>query len=95
MLVADRAWFPRDKACSEYMSPEAVRILTRLGVTEELEKAGGVALEGLKVTAPRGARAHGRFAGACPGPSAPPDSPSPAGSWIISSCSPPEPAARW
>jgi menaquinone-9 beta-reductase len=68
VLAADRASFPRDKACSEYMSPEAVRILTRLGVTDELEDAGAVALEGLKVTASRGARAHGRFAGGYPAP---------------------------
>ena len=62
VLAADRAAFPRDKACSEYMSPETVRILSRLGVVAALEKAGGVALEGLNLTAPRGASAHGRFA---------------------------------
>jgi flavin-dependent dehydrogenase len=62
VLVVDRAAFPRDKACSEYMSPETVRILSRLGVTEALEEAGAVALEGMKVNAPRGAAAHGRFA---------------------------------
>jgi len=37
--LVDRAAFPRDKACSEYMSPEAVRILDRLGVVEALEVA--------------------------------------------------------
>jgi menaquinone-9 beta-reductase len=68
VLAVDRARFPRDKACSEYMSPEAVRILSRLGVMGQLEQAGGVALEGLKVFAPRGARAHGRFAGTFPPP---------------------------
>ncbi|MFL5403013.1 MAG: NAD(P)/FAD-dependent oxidoreductase [Gemmatimonadales bacterium] len=62
VVAADRAAFPRDKPCSEYMSPEAVRILSRLGVTDALERTGAVALEGLKVTAPRGATAHGRFA---------------------------------
>src|SRR5687767_9687086 len=40
VLIVDRAAFPRDKACSEYMSPEAVRILARLGVLEQLERAG-------------------------------------------------------
>jgi flavin-dependent dehydrogenase len=44
------------------MSPETVRILSRLGVVETLEKAGAVALEGMRVTAPQGATAHGRFA---------------------------------
>ena len=61
VLVVDRAAFPRDKACSEYMSPEAVRILARLGVLETLEKAGGFPLEGMKVTGPLGATAHGKF----------------------------------
>jgi flavin-dependent dehydrogenase len=62
VLVLDRAVFPRDKACSEYMSPETVRILHRLGVVEQLERAGAVALEGMKITAPLGATAHGKFA---------------------------------
>lgn len=62
VLAVDRAAFPRDKACSEYMSPETVRILSRLGVVESLEKAGAVALEGMKINAPRGATAHGQFA---------------------------------
>ena len=62
VLAVDRAAFPRDKACSEYMSPETVRILSRLGVMEALERAGAVALEGMKITAPFGATAHGKFA---------------------------------
>ncbi|HJR16762.1 MAG TPA: NAD(P)/FAD-dependent oxidoreductase [Gemmatimonadales bacterium] len=62
VLVVDRASFPRDKACSEYMSPEAVRILARLGVVEVLEQAGAFPLEGMKVTGPRGSTAHGKFA---------------------------------
>jgi menaquinone-9 beta-reductase len=62
VLAVDRAAFPRDKACSEYMSPETVRILSRLGVVETLEQAGAAALEGMKVTAASGATAHGRFA---------------------------------
>lgn len=68
VLLVDRAEFPRDKACSEYMSPEAVRILDRLGVVESLEKAGAFPLEGIKVTGPRGSTAHGKFALAGYGP---------------------------
>ncbi len=64
VLLVDRAAFPRDKACSEYMSPEAVRILARLGVLGVLEKSGAFPLEGMKVFGPRGASAHGRFAAA-------------------------------
>jgi menaquinone-9 beta-reductase len=62
VLAVDRATFPRDKACSEYMSPETVRILTRLRVMDALEKAGGVGLRGLRVSGPAGAAAHGEFA---------------------------------
>src|SRR5687767_10383777 len=62
VVLVDRASFPRDKACSEYMSPEAVRILDRLGVLPALEEAGAVPLAGTSVTAARGARLHGRFA---------------------------------
>jgi menaquinone-9 beta-reductase len=64
VVLIDRASFPRDKACSEYMSPEAVRILARLGVLESLEISGAFPLEGMKLFGPRGATAHGRFAGA-------------------------------
>jgi len=62
VALVDRAAFPRDKACSEYMSPEAVRILDRLGVLSALEAAGGTPLEGTAVTAARGAHLHGEFA---------------------------------
>ena len=62
VLAVDRAAFPRDKACAEYMSPEAVRVLDRLGVVEQLERAGAVGLEGMKMTGVRGATAHGVFA---------------------------------
>jgi menaquinone-9 beta-reductase len=61
VLVLDRAAFPRDKPCSEYMSPESVRILDRLGVVRALEGAGAMTLEGMKLTAPHGATLHGRF----------------------------------
>ena len=64
VMAVDRAAFPRDKACSEYMSPEAVRLLDRLGVVSELEAAGAAPLRGTRVIAARGSRLHGRFAGA-------------------------------
>ena len=62
VMVVDRAAFPREKACSEYMSPEAVRLLDGLGVVPALERAGAVPLEGTAVTASRGSRLHGAFA---------------------------------
>lgn len=61
VLLLDRAVFPRDKACSEYMSPETVRLLDGLGVMPALD-AAGAPLEGTAVIAPRGSRLHGRFA---------------------------------
>ncbi len=61
VLVVDRAAFPRDKACSEYMSPEAVRLLDRLGVVADLERAGAQPIEGTRVFGPRGASLLGRF----------------------------------
>ena len=68
VLAVDRAAFPRDKPCAEYMSPEAVRILDHLGIVEPLERAGAVPLEGMKVTGVEGASAHGVFARARPRP---------------------------
>src|SRR5690606_4556459 len=62
VVLADRAAFPRDKACAEFMSPEAVRLLDRHGVLPRLEAAGGMALRGTSVTGPGGRRLAGEFA---------------------------------
>jgi flavin-dependent dehydrogenase len=62
VVLADRAAFPRDKACAEFMSPEAVRLLAGHGVLPRLEAAGGFALRGTSVTGPGGARLAGEFA---------------------------------
>lgn len=61
VLVIDRARFPRDKACSEYMSPATARLLAPLGVLPRLEMCGAVALAGSRVTASRGAALAGTF----------------------------------
>ena len=68
VLAVDRAAFPRDKPCAEYMSPEAVRILDCLGIVEQLERSGAAPLEGMRVTGVEGASAHGVFARARPRP---------------------------
>jgi flavin-dependent dehydrogenase len=60
--VVDRARFPRDKPCSEYMSPETVRLLDRIGVVPALEASGAVALRGTSVIGAGGARLTGLFA---------------------------------
>jgi len=67
VLLLDRAAFPRHKACSEYMSPETVRLLDRLGVMPALD-AAGAPLHGTIVTASRGSRLRGKFALAGPAP---------------------------
>ena len=61
-MVLDRARFPRDKPCSEYMSPQASRILDELGVLERIEQSGAAHLAGMRIRAPSGTTFHGRFA---------------------------------
>ena len=60
--LLDRARFPRDKPCSEYMSPQASRILDRMGLLARIEEAGASALGGMRVRAPNGITFHGRYA---------------------------------
>lgn len=57
----DRARFPREKACSEYMSPETLRHLDLLGVLGPVEQAGGVVLRGARVVGPNGSELVGLF----------------------------------
>lgn len=61
VLVVDRARFPRDKPCSEYLSPQASRILSAMGALAEVENAGAEKLEGMSVTSPAGTRVRGDF----------------------------------
>jgi len=62
-LVVDRARFPRSKPCAEYLSPQAARFLSEMGVLQGLERDGVAALAGMRIHA-RGASFEGRFAGA-------------------------------
>lgn len=61
VLVVDRARFPRDKPCSEYMSPQASRILEEMGALSAVERSGAAQLMGMRVHAPNGATIHGEF----------------------------------
>jgi menaquinone-9 beta-reductase len=63
VLLLDRARFPREKPCSEYLSPESTRVLARLGedVLAAVAAAAPAKLEGMKVVAPSGAAVVGRF----------------------------------
>ena len=65
VALLDRAAFPRDKACAEYLSPEAGRILDRLGVLAGL-RAEAEHLVGMRIVSPNGTEFTGRFSGAAP-----------------------------
>ena len=62
VVVLDRARFPRDKTCSEYLSPQASRILSEMNALDEIEFTGAAKLAGMRVPAPNGATIHGEFA---------------------------------
>jgi 2-polyprenyl-6-methoxyphenol hydroxylase-like FAD-dependent oxidoreductase len=56
VLLLDKARFPRHKACSEYVNPEAVRLLDRLGAGEDVRAKGPHRVERMVVHAPGGGR---------------------------------------
>jgi geranylgeranyl reductase family protein len=62
VLVLDRAKFPRDKICAEYLSPQASRVLSDMRVLDEIEATNPGHLAGMKVRAPNGHVANGEFA---------------------------------
>ena len=64
VLVLDRAKFPRDKVCAEYLSPQAARVLSDMNVLDEIERSGAAHLAGMRVRAPSGQQADGEFAAA-------------------------------
>lgn len=66
VALVERAAFPRPKPCAEYLSPEAARVLERLGLTEVLRREGAARLRGMRVVSPGGTAFTGRFAGARP-----------------------------
>ena len=64
VLLVDRVAFPRDKPCSEYLSPQASRLLNELGVLDSLEAAPSAQLTGMRVHAPDGTVFEGSFSAA-------------------------------
>ena len=62
VLVLDRAKFPRDKICAEYLSPQASRILSDMNVLDEIERSHPAHLAGMRIRAPDGHYADGEFA---------------------------------
>ncbi|HEY8832121.1 MAG TPA: NAD(P)/FAD-dependent oxidoreductase [Gemmatimonadaceae bacterium] len=62
VLLLDRAKFPRDKICAEYLSPQASRILSEMDVLDEIEGTCPAHLAGMRVRAPDGHFVDGEFA---------------------------------
>jgi flavin-dependent dehydrogenase len=50
VLVLDRASFPRDKVCGEFISPAADDILQELGVLDAIQQSNPVRLQGVAVS---------------------------------------------
>jgi len=69
VALLDRARFPRDKICGEYLSPEGSRILDRLGVLARVEANGARPLRGMRILGPDGTQLVGDYPpdGARPG----------------------------
>src|SRR5258708_14212742 len=65
VLLLDRAQFPRDKPCSEYLSPQSTRVLEHLrpDLVPAVEAAAPAHLSGMTLMAPRG-----RVAACAPAP---------------------------
>lgn len=55
VTLLDRAAFPRDKVCGEFVSAEGRESLARLGLLDELRGAGAVTLVGCRLSDLRGA----------------------------------------
>ena len=61
VVLVDRARFPRDKICGEYLSPEGSRILDRLGVLKAVESGGARPIRGMRIVAPDGTSLVGDY----------------------------------
>jgi len=61
VTVLDRARFPRDKVCAEYLSPQASRILAAMGALPVIEQHASQ-LRGMAIRAPNGGVIYGQFA---------------------------------
>ena len=61
VLLLDRARFPREKTCAEYLSPQASRLLAQMGALAACEDAGAAHLAGMIIRAPNGAQIRGDF----------------------------------
>jgi flavin-dependent dehydrogenase len=62
VVLLDRATFPRDKPCAEYLSPAVEPLLDELGVLNEIEATRPGRLRGFQIFAPDGTVFQGDFA---------------------------------
>jgi flavin-dependent dehydrogenase len=60
VLLVDRAWFPRDKLCGDSLNPGTLEALRRL-YPARWHGEGTMAIEGMLVTGPSGARVEGWY----------------------------------
>lgn len=70
VLLLDKARFPRHKACSEYVNPAGARLLSELGLTDDLQVLGAHRMEAMLIHAPGGRRFLADFGAAEPGSAA-------------------------
>ena len=61
VTLLDKAAFPRPKICGEYLSPEAARVMDRLGVLKPVDAAGAQPLSGMRIIAPDGTVLDGTY----------------------------------
>ncbi len=60
-LLLDKATFPREKLCGDYLSPGTVRLLDQLDLLDLVRSAGARRLWGMTVTSPDGTTFTGEF----------------------------------
>lgn len=61
VALLDRAGFPRDKPCAEYLNHDATRLLAETGALPRLLAAGAASLAGMHIRAPNGTWIRGTF----------------------------------
>lgn len=63
VLVLDKGPGPRQKICGEFVSPDAIRLLGKLGVLPDLEKCHPKSLRGMQIHTARGETMSADFPG--------------------------------
>ena len=61
VLLVERATFPRDKACAEYLSPACTPLLAHLGVLDKILLTSPQRLQGMRIVDYHGQDCWGRF----------------------------------